>query len=58
MEENEALEKSNADLRWLVSTICSRFMFVRAFVRDIERELQAEKRDREDDYYDYDEEEL
>ena len=58
MEKNEALEKSNADLRWLVSTICSRFMFVRAFVRDIERELQAEKRDREDDYYDYDEEEL
>ena len=58
MEENEALEKSNADLRWLISTICSRFMFVRAFVRDIERELQAEERDREDDYYDYDEEEL
>ena len=58
MEENEALEKSNADLRWLVSTICSRFMFVRAFVRDIECELQAEKRDREDGYHDYDEEEL
>ena len=58
MEENEALEKSNADLRWLVSTICSRFMFVRAFVRDIECELQAEKRDREDGYHDHEEEEL
>ena len=58
MEKNEALEKSNADLRWLVSTICSRFMFVRAFVRDIERELQAEERDREDGYHDHEEEEL
>lgn len=58
MEKNEALEKSNADLRWLVSTICSRFMFVRAFVRDIERELQAEERDIEDGYHDHEEEEL
>ena len=57
MEENEALEKSNADLKWLVSTICSRFMFVRAFVQDIERELQAEKRDIEDGYHDHEEEE-
>lgn len=58
MEENENLEKNNADLRWLVSTICDRFMFVRAFVRDIERELQAEKRDIEDGYHDHEEEEL
>lgn len=58
MEKNESLEKSNADLRWLVSAICDRFMFVRAFVRDIERELQAEERDREDGYHDHDEEEL
>ena len=58
MEKNEALEKNNADLRWLVSTICDRFMFVRAFVRDIERELQAEKRDIEDGYHDHEEEEL
>ena len=58
MGKNEALEKSNADLRWLVSTICSRFMFVRAFVQDIERELQAEERDIEDGYHDHEEEEL
>lgn len=58
MEENEALRKSNTDLRWLVSAICDKFMFVRGFVRDMECELQAEERDREDDYYDHDEEEL
>ena len=58
MGKNEALEKSNADLRWLVSAICDRFMFVRAFVQDIERELQAEERDIEDGYHDHEEEEL
>ena len=58
MEENEALEKSNARFKRLIVVICDRFPATQEFVRSKVRELQAEKRDREDDYYDYDEEEL
>ncbi len=58
MEKTESLEKNNARFKRLIVAICDRFPATQEFVRDIERELQAEKRDREDGYHDHEEEEL